>query len=633
MSILAYAGCAYDAFAVAASTTTVPSVTTTAADCILVGGVADLTGVTSATPASGWTERVDRRNTALGNWLYVMEKSQAVAGASATGTPALTGTPSRVAAATVSLKPSGTAVDTWILVETGVRGLANAKGDLLAASADNTPARLAVGTNGQVLTADSAGVVGVKWAAPEGGGTPFLAGGGVPSSGLGEVDDFYLDTQASTVYRKVAVPSSVPIVRSVARNQNAATDVTISKPAGVVSGDLLIATIHTYSGDPTPPAGWTTKVITNYNSARRAAIFYKVAGGSEGASYTFGAGSASGASGEIHAIQAGTYDPAETLATYVGAALTGVGTFFQAGPSVTTTVDNCLILRRWFMSSSSGSGTPPAGYTETVDYSWGYANWLEYAARGSQALAGATGTAAVTSDVNLIANQYGFTIAVKPVPGSVEEWRLYGALVPDPADAADDDVLTADSSEDTGMVWVPPAGGGGAWTLLSTTTLASPGQFDVSGISQAYNDLILILIARSNNAGSTGEGSCIRFNNDSGSNYSRTLWMTAGAATLDVSNSHGSSNGLIGRVPMASALANTFGMHEIVLLGYASTVWRKVWLSKSYDVYVDSSNGVDASEVLGQWQSTAAINRVTIAPANMSGNFVTGSQLRIYGRL
>jgi len=39
----------------------------------------------------------------------------------------------------------------------------DAKGDILVATADNTPARLAVGTNGQALVADSAEASGVKW--------------------------------------------------------------------------------------------------------------------------------------------------------------------------------------------------------------------------------------------------------------------------------------------------------------------------------------------------------------------------------------------------------------------------------------------------------------------------------------
>lgn len=42
--------------------------------------------------------------------------------------------------------------------------IVDAKGDLIAATAADTPARLAIGTNGQVLTADSAEATGMKWA-------------------------------------------------------------------------------------------------------------------------------------------------------------------------------------------------------------------------------------------------------------------------------------------------------------------------------------------------------------------------------------------------------------------------------------------------------------------------------------
>lgn len=45
----------------------------------------------------------------------------------------------------------------------------DAKGDVLTATADNTPARLAVGSNGQVLQADSTAATGLKWATPAGG--------------------------------------------------------------------------------------------------------------------------------------------------------------------------------------------------------------------------------------------------------------------------------------------------------------------------------------------------------------------------------------------------------------------------------------------------------------------------------
>lgn len=51
-------------------------------------------------------------------------------------------------------KISGTAV---------TNSLVNAKGDLITATADDTPARLAVGTNGQALLADSTQATGLRW--------------------------------------------------------------------------------------------------------------------------------------------------------------------------------------------------------------------------------------------------------------------------------------------------------------------------------------------------------------------------------------------------------------------------------------------------------------------------------------
>lgn len=88
--------------------------------------------------------------------------------------------------------PCGTAADTWARLAVGTNGQVltadsgettglkwaavsgayvplaeiDAKGDLLVGSANDTLNNLAVGSNDQVLTADSAQTLGVKWAAP-----------------------------------------------------------------------------------------------------------------------------------------------------------------------------------------------------------------------------------------------------------------------------------------------------------------------------------------------------------------------------------------------------------------------------------------------------------------------------------
>ena len=64
-------------------------------------------------------------------------------------------------------KASNTDMDfTWVAQDDSnaiQNAIVDAKGDLISATAADTPARLAVGTNGQVLMADSTAATGLKW--------------------------------------------------------------------------------------------------------------------------------------------------------------------------------------------------------------------------------------------------------------------------------------------------------------------------------------------------------------------------------------------------------------------------------------------------------------------------------------
>jgi hypothetical protein len=172
------------------------------------------------------------------------------------------------------------------------------------------------------------------------------------------------------------------------------------------------------------------------------------------------------------------------------------------------------------------------------------------------------------------------------------------------------------------------SGGAGSVTLLSTTTLAVDGVFDVASISQAYNDLVLVMNVRATRVASLFDTMQMRFNNDSGANY---LWQRLGVngATVTGAGGGGATSFNTVDVPAATATAGQFAQVELTIAGYTSATWQKTFVGAAF-----GQNGTAQSiqQISGVWASTAAVNRVGFFGV-ITANLLTGSVLRIYGRL
>jgi hypothetical protein len=108
----------------------------------------------------------------------------------------------------VLAKASNTDMDfTWVAVDPLV--ILDAKGDLITATAADTPARLPVGANGTVLTADSAQGTGLKWAAAAGGGKVLQVVMGQTTTATTIASTSYTDTNLSATITPTLSTSKV----------------------------------------------------------------------------------------------------------------------------------------------------------------------------------------------------------------------------------------------------------------------------------------------------------------------------------------------------------------------------------------------------------------------------------------
>jgi hypothetical protein len=164
---------------------------------------------------------------------------------------------------------------------------------------------------------------------------------------------------------------------------------------------------------------------------------------------------------------------------------------------------------------------------------------------------------------------------------------------------------------------------GSTYTPIATYTLSST-QTSVtfSSIPSTYTDLILIISAQSN----SGYDS-IRFNGDSGNNYSKTSLAGDGTSASSFRASNESRITLFGAAELPTS-GSSYNVSITQMMNYSNSTTYKTILHRD----ANAATGTDAA--VGLWRSTSAISSFVLYPhynLPTSNVFNVGSTFTLYG--
>jgi hypothetical protein len=147
-------------------------------------------------------------------------------------------------------------------------------------------------------------------------------------------------------------------------------------------------------------------------------------------------------------------------------------------------------------------------------------------------------------------------------------------------------------------------------TVVGTATPSVT--FDLTGIS-GYTDLVLVVSATNP---TNDSGILIRFNSDTGSNYSDTSMYGNGSSALSFRSSNATG--------MNAGRTDTgISTNIINIQNYSNTTTYKTVLTRGNDSAL-------VIATVGLWRNTAAITSITVYDQN-ARNFSTGSTFSLYG--
>ena len=154
---------------------------------------------------------------------------------------------------------------------------------------------------------------------------------------------------------------------------------------------------------------------------------------------------------------------------------------------------------------------------------------------------------------------------------------------------------------------------GRTYTPIARTVLGSnSADVTLSSISGSYTDLVIVISGTAN----TTTAFDVRFNGDSGSNYSATR-ITGNVSTATSIRSSNATNMPLGNITTSQSVS------IINIMNYSNTTTNKTIIARG------NSADTLTNAIVGLWRNTSAITSINFT----GGTFQAGTTFTIYGIL
>ena len=157
---------------------------------------------------------------------------------------------------------------------------------------------------------------------------------------------------------------------------------------------------------------------------------------------------------------------------------------------------------------------------------------------------------------------------------------------------------------------------------IASTTLGSDAQVEFTSIPDTHTDLVVVAHVKAPSGGPYGL--YMRFNGDTGNNYSLTTLEGNGSATGSTRESSASRTSF-GSYTYGIGTSN-FAVQIVHIMSYSNTNVYKTVLSSGADA------GAFTGRYVGLWRSTSAITSLKVAMSGgFSANLAAGTTVALYG--